>query len=80
MKFYTLNNELIGKTVFRNFTGIIEYLSGARHWFLNEKRHRIDGPAIEWHDGTKEWWINNIKVSEEQYKLYINIMKLKKLI
>jgi hypothetical protein len=29
--------------------------------YLNEKgqRHRLDGPAIEWKDGTKLWYINN---------------------
>jgi hypothetical protein len=25
---------------------------------MNGKRHRIDGPASEYSDGTKEWWIN----------------------
>ena len=31
---------------------------GNRFWY-NERDefHRIDGPAIEWNDGTKEWWI-----------------------
>ena len=24
-------------------------------WHLNGKRHREDGPAVEWHDGEK-WW------------------------
>jgi len=22
------------------------------------KLHRLDGPAVEWFDGSKEWWIN----------------------
>ena len=22
------------------------------------RRHRLDGPAIEWTDGDKEWWLN----------------------
>jgi hypothetical protein len=28
--------------------------------YRNEKGylHREDGPAIEWNNGTKEWWIN----------------------
>ena len=21
--------------------------------------HRLDGPAVEWSDGSKQWWINN---------------------
>jgi hypothetical protein len=28
-------------------------------WYLNGKRHREDGPAIEWSRGCKEWWLNN---------------------
>ena len=32
---------------------------GNRYWY-NEyhQLHRIDGPAIEWNNGHKEWWIN----------------------
>jgi len=29
-------------------------------WFnLDGKRHRVDGPAIEWADGDKEWYQND---------------------
>ena len=31
---------------------------GTKHWFLNGKRHREDGPAIEYTDGTKHWFLN----------------------
>ena len=31
---------------------------GTKHWFLNGKLHREDGPAVEWADGSKSWWIN----------------------
>ena len=27
-------------------------------WYLNDKLHREDGPAVEWNDGDKEWFIN----------------------
>ena len=27
-------------------------------WYLDGKRHRTDGPAVEWADGTREWWLN----------------------
>jgi len=27
-------------------------------WRLNGKRHREDGPAIEWANGDKEWYLN----------------------
>jgi len=38
-----------------------------RVWFLNGKRHREDGPAIEYRDGTKEWYLNNRYITEEEF-------------
>ena len=32
------------------------YPSGNKHWFLNGKRHREDGPAIEGFYGHEEYW------------------------
>jgi hypothetical protein len=33
--------------------------SGDRFWYNQDDRfHREDGPAIEWADGMKEWWVN----------------------
>ena len=44
----------------------VEYPSGAEEWYINGLRHREDGPAVTWSsDGTKEWWINNIDITEE---------------
>jgi len=37
---------------------------GSRMWFLNGKRHREDGPAVEHPDGYKEWRFNG-KVHRE---------------
>ena len=34
------------------------YNDGSKSWYLNGKRHREDGPAIERADGYKEWWLN----------------------
>ena len=28
-------------------------------WYLNDKRHREDGPAIEWVNGSKQWYLND---------------------
>ena len=27
-------------------------------YYLDNKYHRLDGPAVEWANGSKEWWIN----------------------
>jgi len=29
------------------------------YWYLNDKRHRTDGPAVILADGTQEWYLNN---------------------
>ena len=42
--------------------------SGSKRWYLNDKLHREDGPAIEWADGDKEWWLNGKQVTEEEHK------------
>ena len=32
---------------------------GDKQWLLHGKRHRINGPAVEWSDGTKFWYLND---------------------
>ena len=34
------------------------YDNGTRQWYLNGKRHREDGPAIEYADGSRYWYLN----------------------
>ena len=29
---------------------------------MNGERHRLDGPAIEWADGSKAWYVDGEKV------------------
>ena len=31
---------------------------GTKRWYLNGKRHREDGPAVEYPNGTKRWFLN----------------------
>ena len=42
---------------------MIEYVvkvfsNGSRYWYLNGKRHREDGPAIECANGARYWYLN----------------------
>lgn len=30
-----------------------------KHWYVNGKRHRENGPAVEYSDGSEEWWVND---------------------
>jgi hypothetical protein len=33
--------------------------AGDKSWWLNDKLHREDGPAIEYADGDKFWYLND---------------------
>ena len=43
------------------------YTTGDKRWYLNGELHRTGGPAIEYSDGSQEWWINGIEYSEEEF-------------
>jgi hypothetical protein len=32
--------------------------SGTKKWYLSDKLHREDGPAIEYDDGARSWYLN----------------------
>tara|TARA_R110000868_G_C10813859_1_gene758071 strand:- start:519 stop:779 length:261 start_codon:yes stop_codon:yes gene_type:complete len=38
---------------------------GTKRWLLHGKRHREDGPAIEFTNGNKYWFINDILHRED---------------
>ena len=44
------------------------YDSGDKFWCLDGKLHREDGPAVEWADGYKSWYLNDKRVTEEEHK------------
>ncbi len=39
------------------------YYNGRKEWFKYDKRHREDGPAVEF-KGDKEWWLNGVQHRE----------------
>jgi hypothetical protein len=41
-------------------------------WYLNDKLHREDGPAIEYADGYKAWWLNGKRLTKEEHKEAMN--------
>jgi hypothetical protein len=50
---------------------------GTKEWKLpNGKFHRKDGPAIEYSNGNKYWYINGTKYTEQQYKYKMRSIKL----
>ena len=48
------------------------YDNGDKQWFLNNKRHREDGPAVEYIDGTKYWFLNGTKYTEQEFNEKMN--------
>ena len=38
---------------------------GSKHWYLNDKLHREDGPAVDWADGYKAWYLNGKRHRED---------------
>jgi hypothetical protein len=59
----SFKRELPGKTEWYNEQGLlhredgpaVEYVDGDKTWWVNGKRHRIDGQAVN-----KDWWVNGI--------------------
>ena len=41
------------------------YDYGSKEWYLNDKRHREDGPAIEFTNGYKAWYLNDKRHRED---------------
>jgi len=39
----------------------IIFPDGTKFWYVNGKRHRDNGPAVERINGDKEWWFNNYR-------------------
>jgi len=39
--------------------------NGSKYYYLNGKRHREDGPAIEWANGIKIWFKNGKRHRED---------------
>jgi len=39
---------------------------GRQYWYKEGKSHRDNGPAIIWHNGIKEYYLNDKKVLEEE--------------
>ena len=52
----------------KDFTGKCQTEStGAIRYFVNGKRHRLDGPAVEFPDGTSYWYVDGEFYLKEQF-------------
>ena len=41
--------------------------NGTTCWFIDGKLHRTNGPAIEYADGSKKWWIDGKQLTEIEF-------------
>ena len=47
-------------------------LNEDKEWRINGLLHRLDGPAIEWGFGFREWWVSNKRYSKSKHnRLYL---------
>ena len=74
-------NVLIKHQVnYRNIISI-EFPDRSMRWYNNDGYlHREDGPAIEFYNGDKEWWINGKQIYCKDNKEFQRIMKMKALL
>lgn len=56
----TVKRSEISKDFLSCFSGIVSDIDGTKSWYLNGNLHREDGPAIEWGDGDKWWYIDGL--------------------
>ena len=48
-------------------------------WFLNNLLHREDGPAIEWADGSREWYWRGKELdvnSQEEFEKMKSLLQI----
>jgi hypothetical protein len=70
---FTLEDGSQVKDIPDNYTGRIITKFGSiewEAWYYRGKHHRIGGPACQWEDITKNWFINNKQITK-QTKLVI---------
>lgn len=52
-------------------------INGDKHWFDEcDRLHRLDGPALEKADGSKEWYYRGERVfcaSQERFEKYLKL-------
>ena len=55
--------------------GMIENKWRDRGWYSIGKLDRTDGPAVEYSDGAREWWLNGVEYTEEEYNTEMRLRR-----
>jgi len=61
-----------------NYTERVEHEDKAVFYYKYGFWHRLDGPAIIYPGGYKEWWINGINYTKKEYGVIALFMLLEK--
>ena len=48
---------------------------GEQWWYLNDKLHRTDGPAIIFANGAQRWYLNDKEMTEKEHAAAVKKMK-----
>ena len=48
---------------------------GCKSYWIEDKYHRLDGPAVIWPDGEEEYYINSEKLSKEEFECHPERLK-----
>ena len=64
-----------GTVIYRNAEGkyhrtagpAVVYCNGDEYWLQNGRYHRTDGPAVIQEGGYVYWFLNDIRLSEEEF-------------
>ena len=46
----------------------------ARFWYRHGVLHRLDGPAITYHNSQHEYWVYGLKYTEDEFKILTFMM------
>ena len=49
--------------------------NGYKAYFIENKIHRLDGPAITYQDGEEEYYINNEYLTKEEFEIHPERLK-----
>jgi hypothetical protein len=66
------------RVIFLPNGGVLEeYSNGDRFYLLNDNFHRVEGPAVELHNGIKGWWVNGKLIPCTTQEQFERLMRLK---
>jgi len=52
---------------FKKINGCRKDVNGYKYWYVDNRLHRENGPAIEHSNGYKQWWLYNKHYLEPDY-------------